>query len=348
MSLASEIASLSQKALKSKDLILTEEATKNALVMPMLKALGYDIFDPCVVIPEFISDLGIKKGEKVDYALKVNGNIAILMECKGIEANLCEVHASQLYRYFSVTEARFGILTNGIQYWFYSDLDEPNKMDKQPFFCFNLLSYRDAQISELEKFSHNKFDLDGIMGAASTLKYISLVMVEARKELESPSEEMVRLFAKRVYDGNYNQNVRDKFIQIVSHSIRETIKDIVSQRLKDALRDTNDRDAESMTQSSLSASPVETTEEEIDAVRIIKAIACEIVDPERIVMRDAKSYCAVLLDDNNRKPIVRLYLSNDRKRIGLFSGKIEQKFNLDKIGDIYKYSTNIKESILEY
>lgn len=279
MSLADDISKLAHKFQKSKESILTEEATKNALVMPFLKALGYDVFDPAVVVPEFIADVGIKKGEKVDYALRVNNKIAILVECKPIGADLGEVHASQLYRYFSVTEARFSILTNGSQYWFYSDLDEANKMDSQPFFRFDLSLHRESEIVELEKFAHQNFDLDGILGSASSLKYTSLVMEQLRRELESPSEEMVRLFAKRVYDGNFNQAAREKFNQIVACSFREVIKDIVSQRLKDALRSADAQPVANHeeVQAAAPESEIETTEDELEAVRIIKAIACEII-----------------------------------------------------------------------
>jgi len=106
----------------------------------MLRALGYDVFDPEVVVPEFTSDVGIKKGEKVDYAIKINSKIMMLIECKPSRTDLSKEHASQLYRYFSVTESRFGILTNGIEWRFFTDLDAPNKMDAKPFLYFLCLS----------------------------------------------------------------------------------------------------------------------------------------------------------------------------------------------------------------
>jgi Uncharacterized conserved protein len=350
MSLIDDVSKLAQKFQRSKDFIQTEEATKTAYVMPMLQALGYDVFDPEIVIPEFIADVGIKKGEKVDYALCVNGKIAILVECKPVGTNLGDVHASQLYRYFSVTEARFSILTNGMHYWFFSDLDEPNKMDEQPFFRFDLSTYREGDLVELEKFAHQNFDLDGILGSASCLKYTSLVMEQIRRELELPTEEMVRLFAKRVYDGNFSQAVREKFSQIVASSFREVIKDIVSQRLKDALRSA-DAQQNSQDVVQIAAEPdneIQTTEDELEAVRIIKAIACEVVSPARIALRDAKTYCAVLLDDNNRKPIARLYFNSNHKKLGVFTNKIEEKISIDTLDDIYKHAAHIRTCISVY
>jgi predicted type IV restriction endonuclease len=120
--------------------------------MPFLNALGYDVFNPDIVVPELTADVGIKKGEKIDYAIKPDGVITILVECKPCASDLATQHMSQLYRYFSVTDARIAILTNGIQYWSYSDLDEPNRMDQRPFFQFDILDFRPSHVAELSKF----------------------------------------------------------------------------------------------------------------------------------------------------------------------------------------------------
>ena len=127
----------------------TEEATKNALVMPFINALGYNVFDPTEVVPEFSADVGVKKGEKVDYAIMKDDKVIMLFECKASNVVLGDDHASQLYRYFSVTEARIGVLTNGVLYRFYADLDEPNKMDAKPFLEFNMLDVQESLVSAL-------------------------------------------------------------------------------------------------------------------------------------------------------------------------------------------------------
>ena len=134
--LAAKIPSLSAN-------IKTEEATKNALVMPLLNILGYNVFDPTEVVPEFTTDYGTKKGEKVDYAIFREGKPVILIECKSIDVDLDTVHASQLFRYFTVSEAKIGILTNGIVYRFFTDIDAPNKMDEKPFLEINLLDIKE-------------------------------------------------------------------------------------------------------------------------------------------------------------------------------------------------------------
>jgi hypothetical protein len=134
MDFLEKIKALAVRVEKQKGNIITEEACKNAFVMPFLSALGYDVFNPEIVVPEFTADIGI-----------------------------AQQHMSQLYRYFAVTDAHFAILTNGQQYWFYSDLDEPNRMDQRPFFRFDILDYRPSDIAELSKFTHDLFDLDRIL-----------------------------------------------------------------------------------------------------------------------------------------------------------------------------------------
>ena len=116
MDLATKLLELEKRTAQHRELLLTEEAAKTALVMPFLQALGYDVFNPAEVVPEFTADVGIKKGEKVDYALCIDGRVNILIECKPSTIDLDLKHASQLYRYFSTTDARVAVLTNGVVY----------------------------------------------------------------------------------------------------------------------------------------------------------------------------------------------------------------------------------------
>lgn len=130
----------------------TEEATKNAIIMPfMSKVLGYDVFDPTQVTPEFTTDVGTKKGEKIDYAIRRNGEVQVLIECKRIDEPLSLNNASQLFRYFHVSSARIGVLTNGKTWEFFTDLDEPNKMDEKPFLLLDLTNIDPYILPELKK-----------------------------------------------------------------------------------------------------------------------------------------------------------------------------------------------------
>lgn len=138
MDLATRLSELQKRALEHREVLLTEEAAKTALVMPFLQALGYDVFNPSEVVPEFTADVGTKKGEKVDYAICAGNKVTILVECKPSSAELDINHAGQLFRYFSVTNTRLAILTNGVVYKFFSDIERPNRMDDKPFFVFSV------------------------------------------------------------------------------------------------------------------------------------------------------------------------------------------------------------------
>lgn len=144
------IKQFSERILSLKDTITTEESTKMSLVVPLFQLLGYDVFNPNEFCPEYIADVGIKKGEKVDYAILENGQPNILVECKSCSEQL-DKHSSQLFRYFGTSPAKFGILTNGIIYRFYTDLEESNKMDLVPFLEIDMTNLKDSSINELKK-----------------------------------------------------------------------------------------------------------------------------------------------------------------------------------------------------
>lgn len=355
MDLIDRMKDIASRIPKQMEYTQTEEATKNAFIMPFISALGYDVFNPLEVIPEYTSDIGTKKGEKVDYAIKKDDEIIILVECKWSGADLHKQHASQLYRYFSVTSARFAILTNGIEYEFYSDIDETNKMDSKPFFVFNMLHFEDHHINELKKFTKSAFSLEDILTTASTLKYAGAIKKILEEELKNPSEAFVRFITNQVYDGRLTQPVVEQFTKIVKDARSQFINERINERLKTALSaNQSEATSEEITESEESdESPserngVETTQDEIDGFNIVRAILREQIDVSRVTMRDTKSYCGILLDDNNRKPICRLRFNTSQKYLGVFSNKNEERVELDSIDDIFKYADRIKAVILEY
>ena len=364
MDFSDEIAALAQRIAQRKDTVETEEATKNAFVMPFLKALGYDVFDPLIVIPEFTADVGVKKGEKVDYAVKIEGKVALLVECKPCRGALCMQHMSQLYRYFSVTDARFAILTNGITYWFFSDLDQSNKMDSKPFFEFDMLNYRPAQVDELKKFSTKAFNMNAILETANDLKYGSLLMREIAKEFDDQSDEFSRLLIGRVYDGKITANVLAKFTPLVQKAMRDTVRELVNQRLTSAMDDSaktalppatpgavsaGDDDAGVATDDTADFRDVVTTDDEKEGYQIVRAIVREVVKVDRVSMRDAKSYCAILVDGNNRKPICRLHFNRGVKYLGIFDAeKTETRIRIDGLDDIFACAAHLKTTAASY
>lgn len=345
MDLATKLIELEKRTSQHRELLLTEEAAKTALVMPFLQAMGYDVFNPSEVIPEFTADVGIKKGEKVDYALCIDGKVSILVECKPSSVELDLKHASQLYRYFSTTDARVAILTNGVIYQFYSDIEQPNRMDDKPFFIFSMDTIRRSDPITLERFTKAQFSIEAIVAEAGRLKLESQMRIELEKEFAAPSDDFIRLMAGRVQNGSLTAAVKEQFGQVLSVSIAALIRDRVNERLTSALNVANPAPVEIEDGASDDMSEGDgliTTEDEIGGFRIIQAICARHVDPKRIVIRDSKSYCAVLLDDNNRKSLARLHFNSPTTRyVGTFTGKDEVRHPVSALTDLYKIEPQI-------
>lgn len=343
------IKQLAERIAKLKDNIQTEEATKNAFIMPFINALGYDVFNPLEVLPEMTCDIGMKKGEKIDYAIMKDDEPILLIECKHWKQDL-NLHDNQLIRYFNVSKAKFGLLTNGILYRFYTDLKEPNKMDEKPFLEVDITDIRDNQIEELKKFHKSYFDVNNILNSASELKYMGELKAIVQNEFSSPSSDFVKMLSSKVYEGRMLQNIIDQFTPLVKRAIASHINDIINERLKGALTVNENKEAESNKAANevleiknedvvQSDSKIITTEEELDAYRIIKAICRQKVDVSRIVYRDAQTYFSILLDDNNRKPICRMYFNTSTKYVATIDeNKKDIKHVIECLDDLYQYT----------
>lgn len=361
MEFAERLSALAAKVRQQRGVIETEEATKNAFVMPFISSiLGYDVFNPLEVVPEFTADVGVKKGEKIDYAIVKDGEVQILIECKkSIEPVKIE-HASQLFRYFAVTNARIAILTNGETYQFFTDLDAPNRMDAKPFLVLDLNDIDESLLPELQKLSKDVFDLDSIISAAGELKYIGELKRTLAAQFREPEDEWVKFLTSRVYTGAYTQRVREQFTALVAKATKQFLNDQVNERLKKALGAQAYAPSDDIAAAAVSSKPVaeadlaeadalETTLEEIEGYQIVRAIVCSEVKPNRVVQRDAKSYFAVLLDDNNRKPIARLHFNRTQKYIGLFdSNKEETRVPISSLEEIYEHTEVLRASVKSY
>jgi hypothetical protein len=261
MDLEAKLIDLAKVVQEHREVLLTEQAAKTALVMPFLQALGYNVFNPSEVIPEYTCDVGTKKGEKVDYAICSDKTIRMLIECKPANAELNVNNASQLFRYFSTTDARVGILTNGVVYKFFSDIDAPNKMDSKPFFTMQVDSLRKSDLKTLERFTKASFDIDKIVEEAGNLKLQSLVSKELQTEFQEPSEDFVRIISSRIHEGRLTPAVRDVFRNLIVASVSALIRDRVNERLTSALSASNPPEDDSAESSS--DGEIVTTEEEI-------------------------------------------------------------------------------------
>lgn len=351
MDFKDQIKQLGDRTNKLKDNIGTEEATKNAFVMPFIQVLGYDVFNPIEVIPEYITDIGTKKGEKIDYAILKDGVPIIIIECKHWKENL-NLHDGQLLRYFHVSKAKFGILTNGICYRFYTDLLEPNKMDEKPFLEFNINEVKEGVLEELKKFHKAYFEIDKIVATANDLKYLNEIYNLINNELKSPSQEFLKFILGRIYEGSATEKIRAKFYELVKKSSAQLVSDLIAERLKTAL-DSENKSGESISldvvESLNKEKKIVTTEDELEAYYIIKSMLRQRVDPVRITHRDGQTYFSVNLDDNSRKSICRLFLNGNKKSLHVLDAtKAETKIDLKTIDDLYMYKDQLEKSLISY
>ncbi len=332
-----------------RDNIYTEEATKTSLVMPFFQILGYDVFNPSEFTPEFTADVGIKKGEKVDYAIILDDKPSMLIEVKPLGSAL-DKHATQLYRYFSTTRAKFAILTNGQNYKFYTDLDDPNKLDELPFLEIDLCKLKDSQINELKKFHKDNFNENNISDAASELKYVGLIRAFLKKEFSEPSDEFVRFaLDSGVYQGRKSQNVVDKFKPMVKKSLQAHINELVNERIQSAIQKEEIEDNEPTIEDNKTSSGKEiiTTDEEIEAYYIVKAILAGTVDVSRIYYKDTLSYFSILLDDKVTKWICRLYLKDSTSYVVVPESDNHVRYDIESIEDLYYISKDLIRRVKE-
>jgi len=346
MDFKDQLKQIADKINKFKDATQTEEATKNAFVMPFIGALGYDIFNPEEVVPEFTADIGIKVGEKVDYAIMKDGSPTILIECKYWKDDL-NLHNTQLLRYFNVTKASFAILTNGINYRFYTDLESPNIMDEKPFLDINILEIKDNQIDEVKKFHKSYYNLQNIFTTASTLKYSNEIKLILNDEFKQPSIDFVKYFVYKVYTGKATEKIITQWTDIVKVSCQQFLSDLITERLKTALD--KEKETQPKIEPETKKTSLETTEEELDGYYIVKSIIRQVIDSDRIFHRDFQYYHSVLIDDSRQNTICRLYLSEPQKQIAfLDENRNEARFPINSIDDIYKFSDQLKESAKKY
>ena len=344
MELQIKLNQLIENIKRLKENVTTEEATKTSFVLPLLSALGYDVFNPTIVVPEFTADIGRKKNEKVDYAIMLDDKPVILIEVKHHTQKL-DRHRTQLERYFTVTESKFAILTNGIEYNFYSDTQKQNIMDDAPLLQLNLLDLKDRDVKELSKFQPENFDIDNILSMAEKRKNINAIKEIFKREIEDPSDDFIRFFASQLTDKPLRQNILAQYKSYTIQAFSEVFKDILSQKinnLKENLKEEDEVQDDDGNQNEKNNSIV-TTQEELEGFFIVKAILSEAIDPQRVAARDTKSYFSILIDDNKLKWIARLHFnSQSKKYIEIRTAdKESEKIQISSTNDIYNYKQQL-------
>lgn len=362
MELKEQMYQLSERIKSLKDNIETEEATKQSFILPFFQALGFDVFNPLEFVPEFTADVGIKRGEKVDYAILQDGQPIILIEAKACSEKL-DKHDSQLFRYFGTTKSRFAILTNGIIYKFFSDLDSPNVMDSKPFYTLDMEHLSDQAIEYLNNFAKANINIDSILSTASDLKYLNLLKAAFKEIVDNPSEDFVRFILNEgVYDGIKNQKVVERFQPLVKRAMSQFINDRMSSKFKETLLSSESEEApkestattataqeEQPEETEEKKSKINTTYDELNAFAVVKAILRKKVPGSRITHKDTERYFGVLLDGNTRKWICRINLDSKNKHIILSDeNKDPVRYELNSIDDIYDLEEQLLESLEKY
>ena len=358
MDFIDEIKQFSKRVDGLKDNLTTEEATKTSLIMPFFALLGYDVFNPDEFVPEYTADVGIKKGEKVDYAILNNGEPVILIEAKWVKEEL-QKHDSQLFRYFGTSKAKFAILTNGITYRFYTDLEETNKMDEKPFLEINMLDIKEAQVAELKKFKKSAFSIDEIFNTASQLKYSNEIKNVFAQDLQNPSDQLIKYFLSSVYSGQRTQNAIEKFRPIVKQALNQFISEMMNDKIKTALgaEETkqvqnvaaNESEAASQIMQVKDTPKIVTTEEELEAYFVIKNILKDIVPINEITYKDNERYMAILHKNKTTRWICRLYFNSSKKFITVpDDNKKDVRIDIDSVYDIEKHKDELIAALNRY
>lgn len=357
---SSDIRTVSQRIQQLRNSISTEEATKTALIMPFFQTLGYDVFNPAEFTPEYIADVGIKKGEKVDYAIMEEGHPTILIEAKSIREPLTK-HDSQLFRYYGTTKAKFAILTNGDMYRFYTDLETPNVMDSTPFFEITLSNIKDNEIKELYKFKKQEFNVNAILSTAEELKYLSAIKEQLKTLSQSPSDELIRLLIQECYQGMKTQTVVDKFRPIVAKAFNQFINENMNERIKHVISGEPNTTAQLPANQVHPIEPesieevvdvpsqpvIETTQEEIEGYATVKVLLGSIIDKDRIYYRDNASYFNILIDDSNRKWVCRLHLNSLTNKYITFRDEPTVRYKINHVYEIEQFTDRLRQIVLD-
>lgn len=330
-----DIARLSEQVRKRAESVSGEEATKQALILPFFNTLGYDVWDPTEVMPEYVSDAARKKAgqfEKVDYAISIGGTMVMLVEAKACSQK-AEAHDGQLSRYFTWTEsAKVGIVTNGAEYRFFTDLRRNNIMDEEPFFSFNVLQYEPKDVENLKVFHRDNFDIAAISKHAEEMVYIKGMTKLVGDLLRSPSEDFVRFLVSEVgkvssacaIEGRITSKVVERFQPVVKKSIQNSLVDLMTRSLAQEiapLEGVKTVEVEPTESEEIEVEPeaedtrVETTAEELEAFEKVKTITLTSTTSQMpIDYRDVVAYFGVHVG----KPhwwFMRFYLSAKRKNI---------------------------------
>lgn len=310
MAFKEDLQNLSIQIEQRKEHVTNEETTKHSLIIPFIQVLGYDIFNPLEVKPEYTADFGKKKGEKVDYAIFKNGNPIIFLEAKSINDKLNN-HDAQLSRYFNSTpNVKLAILSNGLRYKFFTDLNADNIMDETPFFEFNICDVNDDVINILHKFSSAHIDTDVMSSLAEELAYLSILDKSMKTLFQDPTDDFIRLIIKDLSTLRLTSTVVDRFRPLVKKAIKNALLSIVTEGILQP--DLNTVNLQDNTTNETNSNII-TTPEELESYELIKTILKNAgKDISEVNYKDTTGYFAIYYK-NIRGWFLRLNLDSTPK-----------------------------------
>lgn len=341
------IRALGQHVQQLRTQVSSPEAARNAFIMPFIKELGYDIFNPMEVVPGLVTDAGSKKGRTSGYTIIKDGVTLMLIECKPPATPLPATSAPQLLRRFP-TAAPFFIRTNGSTYQFYSDLFASAGRKETPFLSFDITDIPDVQIKELKKFHKAYFDLDHIVHTTSNELHTHALMELIHRELHNPSPQLIRHFAHQVYSGTVTPEVLRQFSALTRKSFRQYLNDLITARFqampcKEAAIPGNITAGIHTVQEDKKHF---TTSDELEGFTIVRSMLRHAVTVGRISCLDTPSYLTILLDNKEHKTICRLYLKSSNKYLGLFvDQKKEVKIELLFLDDLFLHGNALLKTL---
>ena len=332
--------------LKSREAAKTEEATKTSYIMPFFELLGYNTKNPIEFVPEYDAEVGTRKGDKVDYCIIREDEPIIIVEAKHHKENL-DNHFKQLYHYYATIHPKFAVLTNGVEYRFFTDTDKKNVMDTKPFFIFNALKFSEQDVATLKKFRKNSFDVFSLGNIAEEMKYANQIKYAIKGIIEEPNDDFIRYILSDIHKGKKTQQLVDKLRPIVKEAIGKVVDELITARLADIqerMKAEEPVEPETPAEKEI-ISQVNTTKEELEAFFNVKYILRNIVPWDKLHYRDAKHYFSILYDDKNYKWICRLRVEKANKYIILPDGTPHGKScPLNGISGVFDYADEIIES----
>lgn len=368
MGFAEDLRSLSIRVPGILDYTQNEAHTRSALVNPFLQALGYNTSDLREVVPEFGANVnapGVTQNKKVDYAILQDGKPQILVEVKHHRTRLDSGYASLAAYFAAAAGTEVGILTNGVVYRVYTDIERENLLDRRPFLTINMAQLSEESLADLAFLTRDGFDVDRLKERAQDLRYIKGIKSLLKEQYDSPSDDFVKFFFRELCPHNsFVGNLKQAFVETyVPTALQEFLREEIDA-LFDEVREM--REIASLPEPSTpetetavdtareEESSIETTEEEWQGYAIIKSLLNGKVDLDRVAIRDCISYCGILLDNNNSKPLCRLHFNTRNKRISLFdregstAADREDKIEIGSINDLYQYGDRLAATLAAY